>query len=69
MAALDFDRSPVKARPCARGWLHEIEHDGFRILARRDSAGAADDPRRIVKVKNPRAPAVKREAEEDWGKR
>jgi bifunctional non-homologous end joining protein LigD len=23
-------------RPC---WLHEIKHDGFRILARRDSAG------------------------------
>jgi bifunctional non-homologous end joining protein LigD len=21
------------------GWLHEIKHDGFRILARRDSAG------------------------------
>jgi bifunctional non-homologous end joining protein LigD len=21
------------------GWIHEIKHDGFRILARRDSAG------------------------------
>jgi bifunctional non-homologous end joining protein LigD len=24
--------------PC-RGWLHEIKHDGFRILARRDAEG------------------------------
>src|ERR1051325_10909357 len=31
--------SPVKAPPSGPGWLHEIKHDGFRILARRDSAG------------------------------
>src|ERR1043165_1422392 len=31
--------SPAKAPPCGPGWLHEIKHDGFRILARRDSAG------------------------------
>src|SRR5215468_1645390 len=31
--------SPAKAPPSGHGWLHEIEHDGFRILARRDSAG------------------------------
>jgi bifunctional non-homologous end joining protein LigD len=31
--------SPAKAPPSGRGWLHEIKHDGFRILARRDSAG------------------------------
>jgi len=31
--------SPAKAPPSAPGWLHEIKHDGFRILARRDSAG------------------------------
>jgi len=31
--------SPAKAPPCGAGWLHEIKHDGFRILARRDSAG------------------------------
>jgi bifunctional non-homologous end joining protein LigD len=31
--------SPAKAPPSGSGWLHEIEHDGFRILARRDSAG------------------------------
>jgi hypothetical protein len=31
--------SPAKARPSGPGWLHEIKHDGFRILAHRDSAG------------------------------
>jgi ATP-dependent DNA ligase len=31
--------SPAKAPPSGRGWLHEIKHDGFRILARRDGAG------------------------------
>jgi bifunctional non-homologous end joining protein LigD len=32
-------RSPAKAPPSGPGWLHEIKHDGFRILARRDAAG------------------------------
>jgi ATP-dependent DNA ligase len=31
--------SPAKAPPTGPGWLREIKHDGFRILARRDSAG------------------------------
>src|SRR6516164_3163474 len=31
--------SPAKAPPSGPGWLHEIKHDGFRILALRDSAG------------------------------
>jgi bifunctional non-homologous end joining protein LigD len=31
--------SPAKAPPSGPGWLHEIKHDGFRILARRDKAG------------------------------
>jgi hypothetical protein len=31
--------SPAKVRPSGPGWLHEIKHDGFRILARRDTAG------------------------------
>jgi bifunctional non-homologous end joining protein LigD len=30
--------SPAKAPPSGPGWLHEMKHDGFRILARRDSA-------------------------------
>jgi len=43
---------PAKQPPAGRGWIHEIKHDGFRI----------------IKMKNPSAPAVKREAEEDWSK-
>jgi bifunctional non-homologous end joining protein LigD len=31
--------SPAKAPPSGPGWIHEIKHDGFRILARKDSAG------------------------------
>jgi len=31
--------SPAKAPPSGPGWIHEIEHDGFRILARRDASG------------------------------
>jgi ATP-dependent DNA ligase len=31
--------SPAKAPPSGPGWLHEIKHDGFPIMARRDSAG------------------------------
>jgi ATP-dependent DNA ligase len=37
--------------------LHEIKHDGFRIIARKNG-----------KSKNPAAPAMKRETEEDWGR-
>ena len=25
--------------PAGRDWIHEIKHDGFRIMARRDAAG------------------------------
>jgi ATP-dependent DNA ligase len=31
--------SPAKAPPSGPGWLHEIKHDGFRILAQRDGTG------------------------------
>jgi ATP-dependent DNA ligase len=31
--------SPAKAPPSGPGWIHEIKHDGFRILARRNGAG------------------------------
>ena len=31
--------SPAEAPPSGPGWIHEIKHDGFRIMARRDSAG------------------------------
>jgi bifunctional non-homologous end joining protein LigD len=28
--------SPAKKPPAGPGWIHEIKHDGFRLLARRD---------------------------------
>jgi bifunctional non-homologous end joining protein LigD len=31
--------SPAERPPSGNGWLHEIKHDGFRIMARRDGAG------------------------------
>jgi hypothetical protein len=31
--------SPAASLPPAPNWLHEIKHDGFRLMARRDSAG------------------------------
>jgi ATP-dependent DNA ligase len=31
--------SAAKAPPSGPDWLHEIKHDGFRILARRDAKG------------------------------
>jgi bifunctional non-homologous end joining protein LigD len=32
--------SPAKEPPEGSDWIHEIKHDGFRIVARRDGAGA-----------------------------
>jgi len=109
--------SPAKVPPSGPGWLHEIKHDGFRLLARKRptdvrliTRDASDFTHRFpfiemainslpvrsclidgeavvcdrnglavfeligrsphwVKVKNPNAPAVKREAEEDWGEK
>src|ERR1700737_3131168 len=29
----------AKQPPAGPGWIHEIKHDGFRILARRDANG------------------------------
>src|SRR5262249_23791671 len=37
--------SPAKAPPSGPGWLHEIKHDGFRIMARKDAAGVRLIPR------------------------
>jgi ATP dependent DNA ligase domain len=31
--------SPAKEPPSGPGWIHEIKHDGFRLIARRDAAG------------------------------
>ena len=30
---------PAKEPPAGPGWIHEIKHDGFRIIARRNAAG------------------------------
>jgi bifunctional non-homologous end joining protein LigD len=30
---------PAKEPPSGPGWIHEIKHDGFRIMARRDTNG------------------------------
>jgi ATP-dependent DNA ligase len=30
---------PAKEPPVGPGWIHEIKHDGFRIIARRDATG------------------------------
>ena len=30
---------PAKQPPSGQGWLHELKHDGFRIMARRDGRG------------------------------
>src|SRR5262245_4942923 len=31
--------SPVERPPAGSDWIHEIKHDGFRLLARRGAAG------------------------------
>jgi bifunctional non-homologous end joining protein LigD len=30
---------PAKQPPAGPGWIHEIKHDGFRIVAKRNAAG------------------------------
>jgi bifunctional non-homologous end joining protein LigD len=37
---------PAKAPPAGPGWIHEIKHDGFRILAERDPKGVTLHTRR-----------------------
>jgi bifunctional non-homologous end joining protein LigD len=37
---------PAKQPPAGRGWIHEIKHDGFRIMARR-----ADDRVQLLTMK------------------
>src|SRR5262245_45250527 len=31
--------SPAERPPSGSGWVHEIKHDGFRMMVRRDPAG------------------------------
>ena len=37
---------PAKAPPAGPGWIYEIKHDGFRILAERDAKGVTLHTRR-----------------------
>ena len=32
---------PAKHPPAGSGWIHEIKHDGFRIIAQRDAIAFA----------------------------
>jgi hypothetical protein len=32
------DVAPAKVPPSCAEWIHENEHDGFRLMARRDAA-------------------------------
>jgi ATP-dependent DNA ligase len=34
--------SPAKAPPSSPGWIHEIKHDGFRVLARGSTLDTVD---------------------------
>jgi ATP-dependent DNA ligase len=31
--------SPAERPPGGPNWIHEIKHDGYRLMARRDAAG------------------------------
>jgi ATP-dependent DNA ligase len=37
---------PAKKPPTGPGWIHEIKHDGFRILAEHDATGVTLHTRR-----------------------
>ena len=37
---------PAKAPPAGPGWIHQIKHDGYRILAERDAKGVTLHTRR-----------------------
>src|SRR2546426_12780220 len=56
--------SPAAKPPAGAGWLHEIKHDGFRMLVRRDAAGVGlfhpnghDWTRRLPPLPPPPLPA------------
>jgi len=45
--------SPAERPPAGSNWIHEIKHDGFRIMARRDGAGRAADYTRRKRLLGP----------------
>ena len=36
--------SPADRPPSGSNWIHEIKHDGYRLMARRDSVGIRRSP-------------------------
>jgi hypothetical protein len=47
----------------------ELEYEHTSVPQRKDSRYSSDRSPHWIKSKNPNAPAVKREAEEDWGQK
>jgi bifunctional non-homologous end joining protein LigD len=35
--------SPADHPPSGSNWIHEIKHDGYRLMARRDPVGIGND--------------------------
>jgi bifunctional non-homologous end joining protein LigD len=78
--------APCLQPPSGERWLHEIKHDGYRVIARKDgprvklySRPGNDLTQRFPLIVEALArlrassctidgEAVKREAEEDWGR-
>jgi hypothetical protein len=50
---------PIKAPrpPIGAVWLHEIKHDGFRVIARKDGARVTEKALHSLKQKHPKAVA------------
>jgi hypothetical protein len=40
---------PAKEPAAGDGWIHEIKHDGLRIMARRDARGRIPRPRSVIR--------------------
>jgi ATP-dependent DNA ligase len=36
--------SPAEKPPSGSNWIHEIKHDGYRVMALRDGAGSGCSP-------------------------
>jgi ATP-dependent DNA ligase len=58
---------PTKAPepPCGPLWLHEIKHDGFRMIVRRDGTGVRLFTRKANDKPRPR---FRNEEEREWRK-
>jgi ATP-dependent DNA ligase len=45
--------SPADKPPSGSNWIHEIKHDGFRLMARRDPVGIRLITRRGIRLDDP----------------